>query len=618
VEKIKGYFVVRAGFFKEREEAKKLSSRLKNLKPAVVRCIFDPKRVVKVYEEKKEEKKTAFGGEKPKRTLLTLKEVGYASDVVLKGARATFTLYFPLFEELKEGKGVFLIRLPQRLPEGARLLLKVDDAPVKSYPLEGGFLKAEVPLSKKEGKRFLKLTLDFHLYDPEDVCEAINENLYAVILKESGFELELEEGKERTIADYLLDYKPRFELLYEKPLELSKVAYYLAVLYGKHGLYNLRFGSGKKLLPSKGKARLTKEGLLLPPDFLKKKELFYLVTDEAEARFYPSVKEEGAFLFRELGFRTSTYEGWGSALFTVPFYLPAEGKGELLLRFSYGVPSAGEAWLAILLNGELFWHGELEGSSAPRELLLSLPSDFLRPGANGLTLVFTYYPREGFCKGAFPPAYFTLFEDSALLLRGWGEAPRKVRDFLSAMKGEVSLLVGDGLPKEWLLELFKNLGYFNPRIEDFKEAKDGEFLLVVDRFEKLDYGDFPLKYQKGAKIYDPATGKVLWEFDGKYAFGILQVGRVGSKKALFVGLWGEPSKEILKLLRHDYMARMEGDVVLLTERGLFNYTLPEKHRVEYPARSRLYELFERYKYLLLALALLLVSFLFYLLWRRNR
>jgi len=594
-----------------------------------MRCIYDPGRVVKALKKEKvyeKVKETASGGEETVSlppASLTLRDMGYSSDLVLRGARTTFTFYFPLLGELEEAKGVFLVRLPQRLPEGAKLVVKVDDAPVKSYSLAGtkGSLRAEVPVKRKEGESFAKITLDFQLYDPEDICDAVNDNLYAVILKESGFLLKLKKGAERTVGDYLLDYRPRYQLLYQNPADLARVAYYLAVLYRKHNLYNLTFGGGKKLLPSKGEALLTEEGLRLPPDFLRKKELFYLLTDRGRARFSPPVKEEGALLFRELGFRTTTYRDWGSAVFRVPFYLPAEGKGDLLLRFSYGVPEAGEAWLAVLLNDELFWHTELEGSSPPKEVLLSLPSDFLRPGANSVTVVFTYYPKEGFCRGAFPPAYFTLFEDSALLLLGKGEGPRRVRDYLSAMEGTVSLVVGEGFPKEWVQEFFKNLGYFNPRIEELKAVKgkaEGEFVVILDRFERLNYGDFPLRYEKGAKIYDPATGRVLWEFDGNYAFGILQVGRIGGRKALFVGLWGEPPPEVLKYLSYDYMARMEGDVALLTERGLFNYTLPEKQRVEYPTKSRLHELLYRYRYALFALALLLVSLFFFLLWRRNR
>jgi len=590
----------------------------------VLRCIYDERRIVKITrKEVREEKKEHLAtGD----ITLTLEELGFNTDIVLKGARASYSFYFPLLKELEKGEAIFFIRLPQRLKEGAELILLVEDVPIKTYPLEGGTLRVEAPFSYKPGRRFVKITLDFKLYDPEEICEAINEDLYAVILKESGFALKLREITEEKILDYLVDYKPNFRLSGDKYL-ISQVAYYMAMLYRAHNLYNLNFSSQAKkelILEDDGEAVLKESVLYLAPEVLREKARIHLLSSEVVVQLFPPLKEEGSTTFRALGFRTETFKGWGEKTFAIPFFIKDARKAELILRFSYGIPEGGKAWLSLLLNHELFHYEELSGSSPPSSLLVNLPTNILRPGANILTVVFSYYPEEGLCKGAIPEALFTLFDDSALILKGIGREAERVRDYLSAMEGTVALYLSEDFPEEWVREFFKSLGYFNPRIKEIKRVENlepalqADFLIVIDRFENLSYGQFPLKFEEGAKVYDPSTGRVLWSFNGDYHFVILQVGRLGDKRVLFFGVWGEPNEKALRFLRYDYLSQMEGNAVVIDEEGLYNFSLPKRQRVQYPQESILLTYLKRYKHLLMIASLILVTLGFLALWRRNR
>ncbi|NPA32778.1 MAG: hypothetical protein GXO04_04040 [Aquificae bacterium] len=624
VEKIGDYYVVRAGFFRSREEARKLRRTLRELglSALFVRCIYDEKRIITSL--KKTERKSIPVTKKPWSVRLTLEELGFTDDVLLEGARVRYTFYFPVLPELKEGRAVFLLRVPKQLPKDSRLVLLVDGVAKESIPLHktGGSLSVELPFKPKEGRHFVELALDFHLYEPEDICDALNSSLWAVILRESAIYVELKDELPDTIRDFLLDYKPRFEVEGEKK-ELARFSYYLASLYRRYNLYNLRFGEGKKVRIVRGEARLVGDELELPAEFLLKKEDFYLLTQSARASFLEITKERGAVSFANLGFRTQTHRGWGKAVYSIPFFFGPQRKGEVLLRFSWGAPEGGGAWISVLLNNALIWYEELSGFGRS-ERLLELPADELRKGLNTLTVVFAYVPEEGFCRGTIPDAYFTLWDDSVLITKGKGEYPKRVRDYLSSLEGSVALYIGEGVPEELVTEFFKNLGYLNPRVEVWRssdsptESPQTDWLVILDRFEELHYGSFPLLYDEGVRVYDPYTGRTLWSVKANYDFIVLQVGDVGGRRALFVGVAGHPKKETLKFLRFDFLSGMEGNAVIVHEEGVFNFTLPERQRVEIQKKNPLLELISRYRYVLLFLTIGLITFLILLLWRRNR
>ncbi|NPB07912.1 MAG: hypothetical protein GXN96_03165 [Aquificae bacterium] len=626
IEKIKDFYVVRAGFFSSREEAKRYMKSLEKLKPLLVRCIYDESRVVKIAREggpvQKTERTRGGGG----YIKLSLGELGATDDIVLEGVSSSYSFFFPLLPELVEGKAVFLVRVPQEVPKGAQLLTFVNDIPRESYPIEGKLLRVEVPISPEKGRDFVKITLLFNLYDPDNPCNTLNDKLYAVILKESSFLVRVRrDGKELTVRDFLLDYRPSFRIVGRKPHDMAELSYNLALLYRKYNLYNLSFGSGKEIRLSGKTLSLERDYLVLPSDFFK--EEFHLLTSRASIRETgpEPVKETGSFLFRELGFRTSTYQGWGKVSYGLTFYQSSASGGELFLRFSYGVPSGGSSWISILLNDQLIWYKELEGPHKRKEKLIPIPQAVLRKGANFLSIVFSYFPEEGMCRGSLPRAVFTLYEDSAIILRGAGEPPGKVREYLSSMEGRVGLYVGEDFPTDLLIEFFKNLAYLNPRVKEIVPLSDPrelppevKYAVVVDRFENLNYGKFPIMYHKGLRIYDPSTGKVLWDSEGSYDFILLEVGKLSGKSVLFFGISGSPPPEAGEFLNQKYLFRMEGNAAILHREGVFNFSLPGKQRVEYEEEEALLAYLERYRYHLLTGILVLLTFLAILLWRKNR
>jgi len=665
VEKIGKFYVLRVGLWGSKEEAQRVYSQLKRyFKDAILRtCVFKPERVVfskcsiakaeKAEEEEKSESaepKVAQKAEEVENSkpveaeepqdnnfveyVLTLKDIGYPRDLILTGHTFSYTFYIPVLPGFEAGVFNAKLKLSPTVPKNGRITVFINDVPYKTYKIsEIGLLSTlKIPVFKDKWSSFCRVKLSFNFLPEGGICKALNvKDIYATVYNSSTMFFRVRaDYRPSDILSYLLSYDGELWIEGRDFYKLAEAGYYLAVLYRRFSLYNLKFTQGqssRKIVISK-ESSLKGEVLQLNPDDLQAAKFVWpLKTKAFSAASYVKELPTGQFIpLRFFGFKTATAKGVGDV--SISFKLPFSGlRGrpkKLLLLLKYAVqdinPEVGDRlWCSLMVNGKLVWSRELLGSPFMQENLIEVPGDALEFGDNRFNVIFSYYPGTGTCEGTVPSIRVTLYDTSAVSLFPLTTDFMTVKDFLKAFGGDVGLVVDGDFSKKFVLELFKLIGYYSPyanKLIPFNPEKRYDFVLVVKPFPKTTASSIPVHYDRGIKIVNPLTGKVALEVNGRYNFLLFQIGSYSNTPALYISPSTKEAEKLVEALAYSDFDRFLGNSVFVFKDALYPFQIGKKFRVEYSKKTAVVYYYKKYKFLIfVAFFVILTLFLVYL-WRR--
>ena len=570
---------------------------------------------------------------------LTLQDLGFNKDILLKGAVGAYSFYIPVLEEFVEGEFSFHLRISPAAPKEGRIGLWLNDLPAGSYIIsETGYSPTlKLNLKPAGNKKYIKVTVTFHLFKPETICEALNTaDIYAVISKDSFLRLTVRKIEEKTILSYLLDYQGKFSLKTSNPYYLAELSYKLGTLYRKIGIFSLDLREGKPIeVADKGSSYVSKKGLVLSSDDLEMFEkLFILETPNlisfSKPPLPPKPDIKKLIPLSVFGFSTATYTGIGEIIYSIPFNTVSFGgkprKALLFLRFSVEepvLPLGDRVSLNIFINNRLIWSRQIRTFGTVQENLIDIPDYALNYGENILNVVFSYYPGTDTCKGVVPPLRVTLFESSGFSISKLENWPFSVKDFIFSSKGPVGLFI-EGPSKDFIQEFFRQLGFLNPFISRFEPMQSSaEPLSSVDRYiiilpyEKLSFPKLPLRYDKtGFEIFNPLTNKVVLKAEGKYEFLILETGEFADKPALFVSFTSERAQHFIEKLSREDWGKLTGNLSIISPWRLYVLEMGKKFRIKYKTKTVIELYLKRYKLLFYIIAFAFLTFILILLWRK--
>jgi len=563
---------------------------------------------------------------------LSLKELGYSNDLVLKGSSAGYTFYLPVLPQFEEG--LFEVKMkisPSISPEG-RITVLINEVPYKTYSVSqlGRLARITVPVIKDRKSTFSKITLLFNFFPRENVCEALNvKDAYVVIHNDSRFKVKLKEGyRPREVLFYLLTYTGALNLQGKSLYGLSKASYYIAALYRNFSLFNLNLSApkGRRVILTEGKTRLKETALYLNPEDVEAVRFIWpLKTSSYSARVYSSSLKPGKFIpLRAFGFTTRTVEGVGDVAisFKVPFYAFRGKPKKLMLLLRYSVQSVNSEsgdrlWVSLTVNNQLVWSRELYGTTTVQENLIEVPGYALRFGKNSFSTIFSYYPGEETCNGSVPSLKFTLYDSSAVSAVRIDKEYSSIRELLQSLSGRVGLVIDDGLSPHFVKELFKLLGYYNPSADRLiSRPEKADFFVVVKPFNRLTEKELPVRYDRKIKVINPLTKQVVVEVNGSYDFLLFQLGRYRGAPALFVSPSSPSAQRIIDTIEWSDLERFLGNAVFLFKDSMYSFEIGKKFRVEYSERSLIEYYLKKYRIVIFVLLFFVITLFTVYLWRR--
>ncbi|GEM_PF-2564925 len=649
IEKVGKYFVLRAGFWKSRKEGEKFYKKLKEQFPGSVfrYCLWNKERIVdsicKVERESKKERSKVSMEILPNANFtyqtfkdydasLSLKELGYPNNLVLRGNFLKYTFYLPVLPQFKEGSFEVNMKISPSIPLEGRITVLINEIPYKTYYVSqlGYLSKVAIPVVPDRKTMFSKITLLFNFFPKENVCEVLNvKDAYVVIYNDSQFKIKLKEDyKPQDVLSYLLSYTRSLNLQGRSLYGLSQASYFIASLYKKFSLFNLNLSApnGRKVVLTDGMSQIKEKELLLnPKDADAAKFLWPLRTSAYSAQIYSNPVKTGKFIpIKAFGFNTQTVEGIGNVVvfFNVPFYA-FKGKPKklmLLLRYaaqSVSSKSGDKLWVSLMVNNQLVWSRELYGSTAVQENLIEVPGYTLKFGKNKFSVVFSYYPGMDTCTGSVPSLRFTLYDSSAVSAVGVSKEYTSIREFLQSLSGRVGLVVDSGLSPHFVKGLFKLLGYYNPHADRLiPQPEEADFFIVVKPFNKITEKELPIHYDEKIKIVNPLTKQVVMKVNGSYNFLLFQLGKYRGAPALFVSPSNSSAQQVIDAIEWSDLERFLGNAVFLFKDSIYSFEIGKKFRVEYSRSSLIEYYLKKYRVIIFVFLFFFITLFIVYLWRR--
>jgi len=640
LEQIGDKFAVRAGFWSSREEAlRSLKSLKKRFGEAILlRCLLKEDRIREVkcsrpeVTQVEERKEPEAKGKEEFDSSLSLFDLGYPNDMVLYGSSLSHTFYLPVLPEFKEG--VFRLRfsISPLAPSRGYFTVTVNGIPYQTYEIgEVGYNpEIEVPVLADRWSSFSRIGIDFNFLPEGSICESISvPDTYVIFRNSSLFQVKRKEGfRPGSVYEYLLTYRPLFSVKGGTAVDAARFSYFLASLYRRFSVYDLSFGESpdaRRVYLTSGDTRL-EEGLLHlnPKDLSARNFVWPLKTDRFSARTSPGRLEPGEpIALREFGFQTRTVRGVGdvSVSFTLPLHL-LKGKPRklfLILRYSaqkVGIDSGDRLWISLFANDNLIWSRELLDVSPVQENVVEVPDYALNYGDNTFRIVFSYYPGPGTCDGAIPNLSFTLYDTTSFTYAGVERDFPSIADFLSTLSGRVGVEV-KGVSKEFVLDLFKNLGYYSPSADSLGRVENPDFFVVVKPFSELNGGDYPVRFDsKFIRIYNPLTGETALEVKGDYSFLLFQIGSYRGVPALFVSPSKREAEALIREVDWSSLGRLTGNAGFVVKDSIYAFQIGKKFRVKYGTETTIEYYLKRYKFVIIAILIVIITAFTVYLWRR--
>lgn len=539
---------------------------------------------------------------------LSLKDLGFDNDIILQGLSPSYTFKIPIFDEFEEGKFTFYVEFIGNISPRSFTTVLIDGIPQKNYKIIKNSLILTFPI-KKNKKDFLELTLNFVVYDPENICNFINDqDIYAIIKNNSFITIKTKSLQENNIKTFLLKYNPQFKVT-GSFIDLANFSYLISRTFASYSLYNLSFTEGDKIIIDNFENSYIENKTL----FISKEHLnalkfpFLLETKKIEKVSEFSTKRENKIPFSAFGYKTSTYNGYGTITFNIPFYINY-GKPERTILYSkYAhsyVKDKDAGFLDIKINNFLIYSEPLKGISNIKAKILEINNSFLKYGQNTLSLIFRYYPTSDRCKGTLPQIIATVFDDSFFEFYGENREFLTISDFINGIGGTVKIFASNKT-NQFILDFFKLLGYVNKKI-DFLSEKDGDYFIHIEPYDK----------NKTFSIYDDLTGHKILEFNGDYEFLAFQLTKKDVKPSLLIYYTSPIALDYIKKLDKENLNRFVGNTIFITKNNTYVLDIGKKIKIEYTYSDKFKLYITKFKFLFLIIAVFITTATLIYIWRK--
>jgi Bacterial cellulose synthase subunit len=531
-------------------------------------------------------------------------DLGYANDLTLTGPNPRFTLFVPVYSQLKSVRIRIPLRFSSVMDPRSTITMSVNDRILSTTTL--GAMGAnpifdrniEVPPGTRGA---LQIALTGRFFEKGDVCFDLDTDNFWMTVGRGGVLTVTTAALSHApfVRDFLNDYGGSIAVVAPANLgdglrdQALRLAYYLhqsnrwrhtvvsLVDRTDPGARNIVLGDFPKALEIRGSDLYANgDGVAL----LRRRLAELLVTDRVEsasndAKPPDDVREQ---TFEGLGFPSQTQTGTGELPFLIPLQfarvggMPDDLHLHLALTHTPVLPEE-RAFVKVLVNGTLVRSFEFRGDGGQETYDVPIGPDVLR-GSNDVRIVPTYFYRHDACKGSYPRMTATLLGTSSF---SWGSINRQaesVGDFFNLASGRVAVLLGSPSDLSYAFALLDAAGTINTSIRDIDvKPYDGtipsgyDYAIVVAAPEQLSGVSLPLSPSASNFALRDGSGNAAYHAQFAQPFGVLEVDGKGSP-ALYATYWKDRSATAgLARIAPAELAEQTGEVFLFdAERATYS------------------------------------------------
>ncbi|MFN2527908.1 MAG: cellulose biosynthesis cyclic di-GMP-binding regulatory protein BcsB [Candidatus Baltobacteraceae bacterium] len=552
------------------------------------------------------------------RVQIPFSELGYANDISLTGPNPKFSLYVPVYPQLKSLKLRIPLTLSPLIDRRSTLTLTVNERPVFTTSV-GALGKNPVishVIAVPNGPRApMDIALTGHFFRPGDSCYDLNVNDLWLSIGHAGT-LTAVTNRVRhkpLIRDFLRDYNGRIAVVVsskmatDKQYSVLRLAYYLhQVNRWRHtsvtlsrrirrGFRNVVFGNFSKALEVRGdNLYANQDGVVALQHQLD--ELF--ITDSVQNTQYDQTASTPVLkkTFDDLGMVTQTEAGVGDLPFLIPLDLsqlgglPSNLRLHVALTHTPLVPE-DRAFLKVVMNNTLVRSFEFRRDGGEEDFDVPLADDVLR-STNDLRIVPSFFNKRGGCKGSTPQMTVSLLNSSSFSWDGTTRTAPSVGDFYNMAAGRVVALVGDVSLVPYAFKVLDSLGTINSSIKqlDVKQydgsIPDGyDYAVIVAQPAKLSDLSLPLNpngstFSIASNAQAAGGGNAVYRAHYSQPFGVLEVAK-SSTPALVATYWKSSSvtRGLGRVSPAELSSQTDNIFIYNEETATYSTTVPRAHSI---------------------------------------
>lgn len=541
-------------------------------------------------------------------------ELGYGNDVSLVGPNPKFTLYVPVYPQLKSVAVRIPVTFSPLIDRRSTLTLTVNERPVWTATV-GALGKNPVisdEIAVPDGPRSaMEIALIGHFFRPGDICYDLGVNDFWMNVSHAGLLLAVTNPVRHKpfIRDFLRDYNGRIAVVMpsnmsrDRQYSILRLAYYLhqvnrwrhtAVILSRHidsRSRNIVFGNFNKALEVRdSNLYVNQDGISTLQHQLD--EIF--ITDAVQSAQYdqsasPEVLRKS---FDDLGIGTQTQSGVGDLPFLIPLGLNQLGGTPSNLQLHVSLTHTpllpeDRGLIKILMNNTLVRSFEFRSDGGQEDFDVPLGDDVLR-ASNDLRIVPSFFSKRGACKGSTPQMTVSLLSSSSLAWDGVSRAPQSVGDFYNMASGRVVALVSDPSLVPYAFSVLDSLGTINSSIKqlDVKPfdgtIPDGyDYAVVVSRPSDLSKLNVPLDPNGTAFSIrsNAGSGDSIYKAQYSQPFGVLEVAK--DAPALVATFWKDSAamRGLERIAPAELAAQTDDVFIFNQETAQYSSMTPRPHAI---------------------------------------
>ncbi|GAC1387844.1 MAG: hypothetical protein NVSMB31_00820 [Vulcanimicrobiaceae bacterium] len=543
-------------------------------------------------------------------------ELGYGADQSLGGPNPKFSIFVPVYPQLKALRVHIPLRVSPLIDRRSSLTLLVNERPVYTATLAslGSSPVIDRTIVVPSGPRTsMEIAVQGKFFRKCDICFDLDTSDFWLNVLHTGSLAAITGpvSHKPFIRDFLQDYRGSIRIVVPQSATASsrysalRLAYYLhqinrwrhtavtmSAVRDRSGR-NIVFGDFRQPLQVRGNdLYASADGVTV----LNHQLDALLVTDSVTAARYdqPSTDTVRERTLDDLGMATQTQTGIDEMPFAVPLALnqigglPSNLHLHVALTHTALVPE-DRASVKVMVNNTLEHSYGLRPEGGEEDFDVPINDDVLR-SSNDVKIVPSYYSKRSACKGGYPRMTTSLLGSSSFSWDALDRGVHSVGDFYNMASGRVAVLVAGESLVPYAFSVLDSLGSVNASVKQLDvQAFNGtipsgyDYAIVVSAPDQLNSFSIPLKPGgKDFSLIEKSSGKVVYRAQYSQPFGILQVGAKEAPSTLFATYWKDAAVAAgLRRISPSEIAAQSDDVFLFNqEQATYSSTAdsPAAHR----------------------------------------
>ncbi|GAC1407684.1 MAG: hypothetical protein NVSMB6_05730 [Burkholderiaceae bacterium] len=506
--------------------------------------------------------------------VIPFSELGYEDDVVLSGPNPKFTVYVPVYPQLRGAHMRVPLQISPLVDKRSTVAVTINERPIYTATVGsmGKNPHLNLPIDIPPGPRTaLEIGISGHFFLTGDTCYDLeSNNIWMIVKKGSLLSLALAPMVHRPyINDLLHDYAGRIRVVMhdslaaDGKLSVIRLGYYLhQINRWRHvnvslastadpSARNIVIGNFPRTLEMRGQdLYANRAGVRI----LNKQIDDLFVTGAISNGTYDqtAVADSHQRTFDDLGIPTQTLSGVGDLPFMIPLGLSTIGGTPSNLRLHVAMTHTplvadDRAFLKLFVNNTLTNSFVLQPRGGEEDFEIPIDAELIR-SSNDLRIVPAFFSRKAGCKGSYPRMTVSLLNSSKFTWDSLAKDATTVGDFYNMVNGHVVVLVADQTMLQYAFSLLDSLGTGNSAIKTIDVIKyNGEvpkgydYAILIAPPSKLRGSDPPLVPNGSSfAIVDRSTHKTVYRASHAEPFGILETSQSGTP-TLIASYWKDPA-----------------------------------------------------------------------------